>query len=159
MKKSALLLTILFICNASYAEIPPILKCRVKNTEWASLFTLDATGNGSLKFIKAGDKSSYSCELKTNHIYNGQRAVVPNVTVKFQRGYCDPELGDLEKEIFDHFTLIVNQTNTDSPTGLVQWLKRKQPDPCVIEKLSLSDIAIRAKKGSRKTASEPKKKR
>lgn len=159
MKKSTLLLTIFFACSTVFAETASILKCRVKNTEWASFFTLDATGNGLLKFKKTDDKNTYTCELKANHIYNGQRAVVANITVRFERGYCDPELGDLEKEIFDHFTLIVEQPNKDNPTGYVQWLKQKQPDSCVVEKLSLSEIAMQAKKWGRKTASEPKKKR
>lgn len=159
MKKSALLLMLFFTCNTTYAEVPAILKCHVQNAEWTSLFTLDAAGAGLLKFKKSGDKNAYSCELKAKHIYNGQRAVVSNITVKFERGYCDPELGEMEQEIFDHFTLIVDQPNQDSPTGRVQWLKKKQPDTCIVEKLNLSDVAMQAKKWGRKTASEPKKKR
>ena len=147
--------------GVSYAENTQILKCRVANSEWNSLFILDAIGTGFLKFKKSSNNNSYTCGLKVDYINDGQRAVSPNITVEFMRGACDPELGSLDQEIFDRFTLMIDLTRKDKPEGRVQWLKRKQPDPCLVEKISMFDISMNAKKWvegtwGRKTASEPK---
>jgi hypothetical protein len=149
------------LSSVGYAENAQILKCRVENSEWTSMFILDAVGNGFLKFKKTGNNNSYTCGLKVDYINDGQRAVSPNITVKFMRGACDPELGLLDQEVFDRFTLIVDLTSKDKPEGRVQWLKRKQPDPCIVDKISMFDISLNAKKWiegtwGRKNASDPK---
>jgi hypothetical protein len=161
MSKLSLFFFITVLSVASYAENTQILKCRVANSEWTSLFILDAVGTGFLKFKKAGNNNSYTCGLKVDYINDGQRAVSPNITVEFMRGACDPELGPLDQEVFDRFTLIVDLTRKDKPEGRVQWLKRKQPDPCIVDKISMFDISMNAKKWiegnwGRKTASDPK---
>lgn len=161
MSKLLLVLIITILSSAGFAENTQILKCRVANPEWTSLFILDAVGTGFLKFKKTGNNNSYTCGLKVDYINDGQRAVSPNITVEFMRGACDPELGPLDQEVFDRFTLTVDLTRKDKPEGRVQWLKRKQPDPCIVDKISMFDISMNAKKWiegtwGRKTASEPK---
>ena len=161
MSKLLLVFSISILSSAVFAENSQILKCRVANSEWNSLFILDAIGAGFLKFKKTGSSNSYTCGLKLDYINDGQRAVSPNITVEFMRGACDPELGPLEQEVFDSFTLNVDLSRKDKPEGRVQWLKRKQPDPCIVDKISMFDISMNAKKWiegtwGRKTASEPK---
>ncbi len=155
-----ILFSILIFCT-THADNTQILKCRVANQEWTSVFILDAVGAGFLKIKKNSNNNSHTCSLKIDYINDGQRAVSPNVTIEFIRGACDPELGLLEQEIFDQFTLIIDITKKDKPQGRVQWLKRKQPDACVVEKMSMFDISLNAKKWvegtwGRKTASDGK---
>lgn len=161
MKLLGLIFMIVIISGFAFAENTPILKCSVANSEWTSLFILDSVGTGFLKFKKAGNNNSYTCGLKVDYINDGQRAVSSNITVEFMRGACDPELGAMDQEIFDRFTLIVDLTRKNKPEGRVQWLKRKQPDACIVDKISMFDISMNAKKWvegtwGRKTASDPK---
>ncbi len=161
MNKSFVLLLI-FICSSGYAQNTEILNCKVSNAEWTAKFILDSAGSGFLKFKKASDPKSYICSLKLEFIQDGQRSISPNITVDFVRGACDPELGSLKQEIFERFSLIVNIRRKDKPEGNVQWLRRKQLDPCHVEKIKMFDISMNAKKWQngtwgRRTASEPKK--
>ena len=155
---------VFFISNFSFAENTQILKCRVANPVWNSVFILDAIGAGFLTFSKKGDSRSYSCALKLDFINDGQRAIVPNVIVEFSRVSCDPERGDSVKEVLSRFTLIINTKDKSKPEGKVQWLRTKQPDECIVDKLSMWDITTNTKKwqngswGRRSTASEPKSK-
>ncbi len=153
---------ILLLSSIAVAENTQILKCKATNQGWTSLFTLDAVGIGFVKFQKLDSNQSFNCKLNVNYINDGQRSVSPNITIEFNRKECDPDLNSLEEEIFDRFTLIVDITQKEKPIGRIQWLKRRQPDICVIEKFSLFDISTNAKKWSegtwaRKTASENKK--
>lgn len=158
--RSKLIAILLFISSFSSAENTQILKCRVANPEWNSVFILDAVGAGFLTFSKKGDPKNYSCSLKLDFINDGQRAIVPNVIVEFTRVSCEPELSDSVKELLPRFTLIINTKNQSKPEGKVQWLKTKQPDECIVDKLSMWDITTNTKKwqngswGRRSTASE-----
>lgn len=145
------------------AENGIILKCRVDNARWKSVFQLDAVGIGFLKFKKIGDDKSYTCGLKLEYINDGLRAIVSEITVDFSRGSCDPELSnELEKIILKDYTVVVNPSKTDKPSGRVHWLRNEQPEACTVEKLNISDIQMNAKKWldgkwGRKTASDPTK--
>ena len=155
---------IVCISSFSFAENSQILKCRVVNEVWNSVFILDAVGVGFLNFSKKGDPTNYSCALKIDFINDGQRAVVPNVVVEFSRVSCSPELSESVKEVLPRFTLLINVTNKSKPEGKVQWLKTKQPNECIVDKLSMFDISMNTKKwrdgkwGRRATASDPKNK-
>ncbi len=145
-----------------FAENSQILKCRVDNQEWKAVFLLDTIGAGFLKLKKTGEDLNYTCGLKLEYISDGQRNVVPEITVEFTRGSCDPELGAFDQEILKSLTLFVNLNNKEKPVGRVQWLKRKQPENCIVEKISMFDIQMNAKKWAegkwgRSTASDPKK--
>lgn len=145
----------------AWAESTIILKCKVSNPEWSSVFSVDAVGAGFLEFKKAGDERSYACGLQVEYLRDGRRAVSPHLKLEFNRGVCEPELGSLEKEIFRKMTLIVSLLRRDQPEGRVQWLRKKQPDACVVEKISLVDLETDAKKWAagtwgRKAASVPK---
>lgn len=146
--------------NTCLAKSSEILKCRVINEEWTALLTLDAIGAGLINFKKSGNNLSYNCSLNVAFINDGQRAVSPNVTIEFIRGACDPDLGEIEKEIFEQFTLII-EIYKENYNGKMQWLRKKQPDNCEVEKISIFDISLNTKKWregiwGRKTASDPK---
>ena len=160
--KIIFVITISLFFETLYAANTQILKCSVSNQEWSSIFVLDAIGSGFLKFKKTGDNNSYTCALKIDYINDGQKAISPNITLEFIRGVCDPDLGALDQEIFDRFTLIVDLTQKNKPEGRVQWLKKKQPDFCNIDKISMFEVSLNAKKWldgkwGRNTASELKK--
>lgn len=161
MKQVVVLFIMFILSTKAFSENTQILKCKVSNPEWNSVFILDAVGTGFLKFKKNGNNTSYTCGLKVDYINDGQRAISPNITLEFIRGACDPELETLEQELFDRYTLIVDLTKKDKPEGRVQWLRKKQPDLCIVEKMSMFDISMNAKKWvegtwGRKTASESK---
>lgn len=162
MKKIIFIFVMILQSIPCFAENSQILKCRVENSEWRALFLLDAVGAGFLKFKRIGQERNYTCGLKLEYINDGQRNVVPEITVEFTRGSCDPELGTLDQEILKSLTLFVNLNNKEKPVGRVQWLKRRQPESCVVEKISMFDIQMNAKKWvegkwGRSTASDPKK--
>lgn len=107
MKKKFLPILIIFLAAPCVAENSQILKCRVSRSEWKALFLLDAVGAGFLKFKKSGDDRSYTCGLKIEYINDGQRNLVPEITVEFNIGSCDPDLGVLDQEILKNITLFV----------------------------------------------------
>lgn len=157
-------LTVIFFGSLSHAANTQILKCRVQNNDWSATFVLDAIGAGFLTFSKAPSTQTYTCALKLEFIKDGQKDVVPHFSTDFSRLACDPELGDLEQEILKDLTLKVRLMDPKKPEGHVQWLRRKQPDTCIVEKLNVFDVSMNAKKWSegkwgRGTASEaaPKK--
>lgn len=155
--------TIVFLLSLyAFAENSQILKCRVSNPEWTSSFVLDAVGNGFLKFKKAGDKNYNTCQLNVEYFNNNQRAIVPTVVIEFSRGTCDNELESLEREILKKMTIMVDISYSDKPKGRVQWLRSRQPDKCVVEKISMFDISMNSRKWlegiwGRKPANESKK--
>lgn len=162
MKKFVLLNLILFVSSISYAQSSQILRCKVENTQWVAVFELDAVADGFLKFKRSGVDQEYTCGLRLDYINDGQRNVVPEVTVEFTRGSCAPDLtSELGQEILTSFTLFVNLNNMEKPAGRVQWLRRSQPEACVVETFKMFDIQLNAKKWQdgkwgRKTASDPK---
>ena len=66
--------------------------------------------------------------------------------VELERLLCQPALGNLEKEIFPTFTLIVDLNESKQPKGFIQWLKRFQPDHCQIDVLNKFEISWEAKR-------------
>lgn len=147
--KTFILAVMLFINGTCYGQSTQILKCRVSNSDWNATFVLDAVGSGSVEFKKSGNSGGYVCSLKVDSLIDGQNSISPNIRIEFTRGSCRPRLESLEKELFSHFTIIVDLSRKNSPEGRVQWLRRKQPDICIIEKLSLFDLS------GRNTASDP----
>ena len=129
------------------------------NKDWNSLFILDTVGAGFLKFNRAHSSKAYTCALKLDDITDAQRGIAPEIRVEFRLGPCDPEMGDLQTEILKGQTLIVDLSDKKKPQGRVQWLVHSQPDDCTVEKLSLFDIQLDAKRWhdgnwARSTASE-----
>lgn len=161
MRNLFLVFSVVIFSYSSYAQNSEILNCQVTNTDWSAKFILDSIGSGFLKFKKAGDPKSYTCSLKLEFIQDGKQAVSPHITIDFVRGACEPNLGLLEQDILENFGLIINVRQKDKPQGKVQWLKKKQPEPCQIEKIRMFDISMNAKKWrngtwGRNTASESK---
>jgi hypothetical protein len=124
-----------------YAENTQTLKCRVKNPEWEAAFRLTNADSGFLEFKRLGINNSYVCGLKGIRLTDLRGAVVPNVKVEFERSACNPELGELEQEIFDKFLIIVDLRSKDI-SSRVQWLKRKQPDNCVNVEINMFGISM-----------------
>lgn len=158
MKK--LILISIFSFSLCYAENTKIIECNTVNKEWGSLFVVDAVGNAYVKFQKSGDKNLYTCDLKIEYFNDSQRVIVPSVTVEFKREVCTPDLGGISDNILDRFILILDITQKKQPKGRIQWLKNKQPDECIVEKLRMFDVSHNSKKWimgtwGRKTASEP----
>ncbi len=161
MKNLYISALIFIVSSPCFAENSQILKCRVSNQEWNTMFILDSVGSGFLKFKKANNPKTYTCALKLDFITDGQRAIVPEITVEFTLTTCDPDLGSIQSEILKRQTLTVNLTDKKKPKGRVQWLTKKQPDDCTVEKLSMIDIQLDAKRWhegnwGRTTASEVK---
>jgi hypothetical protein len=139
----------LFVLSSlSHAGNTEIIKCRVANKEGSAQFVLDAVGAGFLTFKNSSSPTTHTCLLKLEFIRDGQGDLVPHFLTKFTRLSCSPELGNLNKELLKDLTLNINLTNSKKPEGQVQWLRRKQPDTCVIEKLSVYDVSMNAKKWS-----------
>jgi hypothetical protein len=145
--KFILSLLFIFIFNSqAKAENSTILKCKTSNKEWASTVVLDSVGSGFIKFKNLKLNQSHTCSLSIEYIKDAQKAIKPNITIEFNRGSCDPSLGKLNEEIFNKFMLIVSVYKNNKSSGHIQWLKKHQPDTCVVEKLSLFDIALNVKK-------------
>lgn len=147
--------------SVAQAQNAVILRCKATNAEWKASAQLDSVGAGLLEFTKAGDSTAYACALKLNQIYDGQHAVAPIFRIEFTRAECDPELTPaLDGTLSQKLTLIIDLPNTSKPTGVVQWLRTKQPDDCVVEKMNLFDLQLNAKRWkagnwARGTASMP----
>ena len=143
-----------------------MLECALDNKEWNAKLTVDTVGIGKLQLQKMGGSGLHLCDIKIDYFADNQRAVVPQIVLEYSLQECVPVLGDLGKEVFEKGTLLVNINDIKNPTGLLQWLKFKQPDSCKVTKLSMFDISMNSKKwiegkwgNKRSTASDDKKKK
>ena len=136
------------LSSVSHTKNTEIIKCRVMNKDWSAQFVVDAVGAGFLDFKKTTSPNNYTCSLKLEFIRDGQGDVVPHILTKFTHLVCTPELNTLEKEVLKDLTLKIDLLNPKKSEGHVQWLRRKQPDTFVVEKLSIPDISMNAKKWS-----------
>jgi len=91
----------------------------------------------SPRLARAG---GYSCGLTVEHLKDCRNCVASSVFVDLRRQACTPELGPLETELFERFSLRVSVRSQSEGLGLLQWLRRRQPDECRIEPLRLDEI-------------------
>ena len=162
MKKICLILLLVSSAHAQ-SQNSQIVKCRVQSPKWNALFILDTIGAGFLKVKEVGQEKVHTCSLKLTNLNDSLRGVAPTIKIEFDRGSCEPALNQAnEKEILGEIAIRVDMNNAKNPKASVHWLRSAQPDLCVLEKLSLYEVQLDAKKfqegswGRRSTASEKK---
>lgn len=160
--KKLILPLVLFFIQPAMAENTEVLKCRVANADWQSVFIIDSLGGGIMKFQKSGDTNFYACSMKLTSFSDMRNGVVPEVRATMALGACDPDISRYKNKLLNTVYLQVSVSGNSAKEASVQWLQDKQPENCVVEKIKLDDMheySVKWSKGQwgRRPASSPDK--
>ena len=147
MKYINVLLIVIFLIFGSLSFANTIiLECRLSNSKYVGVISLDAVGQGMMR-LKPQDKSSdtnwISCPLFIRNIEDISRGVVPTINFVFSKGSCESVPQGFNLDIFTNYiVLYLNVWNEEQINANVRWLTEYHREVCRIDTIRLSDIRL-----------------
>ena len=153
MKYIPLILFFLVFRNLSFANTT-IIECCLSNPKYVGVISLDAVGQGMMKFrskSKSSNSRWISCSLFIQNIEDMSRGVSPSINFVFSKGSCKSVPENFNLDIFtNHIVLYLNLWNEKRVSARVRWLKEYHQEVCLINTIRLSEIRLNIRKFQRR---------
>ena len=137
------------LCTVSYSWIfanTTILECDFSNPKYEGSVSLDALGEGVLRFRPKSSPNYMSCPLSVQDLNDMSGAISPSIDLAFFRQVCQPFDTDYADIFIRDMFLSIDLSSNRPTQARFHWLKEYHPEECTIQTISLFDLKLNAKK-------------